>query len=106
MIASLIEDLFPAELAQIRVHAASGQFTSMKAFYLAIHRQISRESGEPALMLPPPKKKKTLAPKTLKISLTLLILLISFLFLNAAFDLFHISPTYYVKSIGTVHIGD
>jgi hypothetical protein len=106
MIVSLTEALFPADFARICLHAANGQYTSIKAFYLAIHRQISRESGDAPLALPQPKHKPASASKTLKITLTFLLLLISFLFLNAAFDLFHISPTYYVKSIGTVHIGD
>jgi hypothetical protein len=106
MIASLIEDLFPANLAQIRAQAASGKYASVKAFYLAVRRQIDRESGGAPLMLSQPEKKPASSPIALKVALTLLILLISCLCLNAAFDLFPTSPAYYVKSIGTVHIGD
>jgi hypothetical protein len=107
MTASLLEDFFPRELAQIRSAAAAGKYASIKSFYLAIARFTEHAAYAHAeLDLPNSAKKESVRGK-FGIPTIIVIALVSLLLLSWKFDFFGPSnPAYYVKSIGTVQIGE
>jgi hypothetical protein len=108
MTASLLEDFFPRELAEIRSAAAAGKYVSMKNFYLAIARRASHKGHAAELNMapnPPDMAKKEPSRKGLGVPMVIVIALISFLLMSWRFDFFRTArPVYYVKSIGTVQI--
>jgi hypothetical protein len=110
MTASLLEDFFPPELADIRSAAAANKYASMKSFYLAVARYANQKNDarESQAELALPDIVKTESPrKRFGIPTVIIIMFISFLLLSWKFDFFRTpNPVYYVKSIGTVQIGE